>query len=177
MHVSTLCPLWPRLQTLSSRCPPYVRFGPLKTSAAVCLSGLVSASPCICLVSALAAPPSIVSPMLPSVSAPCLFFVLSLSARCSLFIRSLSVFGRVYDLALAGPLSALCLFFGFCAFVRSVSRSLWLRFCPLFVWSPAVLLSALKLGRAFAPCLSFSPFVCVCLCPDLYTKLGHAVSL
>ena len=93
------------LQTLSAMCPPYVRFGfprkplPPCLAQALCLPvGFGRASKrCV----------SHVGLCVRHVSAPCLFFVLPLSARCSLFIRSLSVFGRVYGLALAGTLSAL----------------------------------------------------------------------
>ena len=108
-----------RLQTLFAMCPPCVRFGfPLKTFATMSRSGLVS--PCrlrprlqaLCLPCRALCPPCVRS---------LFFFVLPLSGGCSPFLRSLSVFGRVYDLALAGPLSALCPLFGFCAFVCSVS--------------------------------------------------------
>ena len=108
-----------RLQTLSAMCPPYVRFGFPPKPLPPCLGqalcppvGFGHASKC-CV--------SHVALCVRHVSTPCLFFVLPLSARCSLFIRSLSVFGRVYGLALAGPLSPLCPLFGFCAFVSSVS--------------------------------------------------------
>ena len=125
------------------------------------------------------------------VSAPCLFFVLSLSARCSLFIRSWSVFGRVCGLALAGPLSALCPLFGFCAFVCSASvvvglgRGLcgYALACCSSVWSPlagsalvclkaspriCTLSSVFPLRPFFCLCVGCLGFVCVCLRLDLY---------
>ena len=103
------------------------------------------------------------------------------------FVSSVSAFW-----SLCSPLPRLCVF---C--LRSCppqSRPLyraWLCLCPLFVWSPlpAVLLSALKLRRAFAPCLLFFPLVrfsvlyslsgfCLHLpVSRLYIELGRAVSL
>ena len=126
--------------------------------------------PCVNFVSALAAPPNVVrrpapawarlqTPrLLPSVSAMCPL-VLSLSARCLLFIRSLSAFVGVYGLALAEPLSVLCLF------CPPPSRSLyrvWLCLCPLFVWPPLT-------GSALV-CQGGSPHICTLsfvfpLCP------------
>ena len=175
--LSALCPLWPRLQTLSALskpCPPSVfplcspppslvlvrlqsamagpalpnlvchvsalcvLWLPLQTLAGMCRA---SASHCIRLVSALAASERCVSHValcVHYVFAPCVFFVLSLYARCSRFLRSLLLFGQVYGLALAGALSALCSLFGFCAFVCSVS----------------VIVGPGRYGYAFARCSS-----------------------
>ena len=159
-----MCPPGPRLQALSALSPLWL---PLQTSAAMCRSGLVSALPCIRLVSALAVLPSVESLMLPFVSAIYPLLVFSLSSRCSLFIRSLSGFGRVYGLALAGPLSALCPLFGFCAFVCSVSVVVHLSRCLCgcafarrSFFSRQCSHVCLKASpRIFSPCLSFSPFV------------------
>ena len=124
---SALSPLWPlrRLQTLSAMCPPCVRFGfPPNLGRYVSVRPCVRLAlyrPCVGFGRASKRCVSHVAPCVRHVSAPCLFFVLSLSACFSLFIRSLSVFGWVYGLALARPLSALRPLFGFCAFVCSVS--------------------------------------------------------
>ena len=124
--------------TLSGMCPPYVRFGFPSISRRVSVRPCVRLAlylPCVGFGRASKHCVSHVALCVRHVSALCLFFVLSLSARCSLFIRPLSVFGRVYGLALAGPLSALCPLFGFCAFVCSVSRSWWLRLVRLVTFS------------------------------------------
>ena len=70
--------------------------------------------------------------------------------------------------------------------------SLWLRLCPPFVWSPlagsahvclkaspsiCTLSFVFLLCPFFCFCIVCLGFVCPCLCPDLYTELGHAVSL
>ena len=151
-QVSPLCLLWPCLQTLSVMCPPYVFLVSPPN-----LGRHVSVRLCA-FVSALTAPLS-VSPMLHFVSAPCFFFVLSLSARCAPFIRSLSFFGR---LALAGPLSTLCPFFGFCAFVCSVSV--------------VVRLSRGLCGCAFARCSCGHTFSRQCSClPKSFAVHLHPV--
>ena len=166
-HVPALCVLWLPLQTLAAMCR-------------------VPASPCIRLVSALAA----------NVSAPCVFFVLSvvrsLSALCRFLAGSMVwLWPGLCQLCLLSlvfaPLSVLCPLLS--ALVEVFVATL-LPAVRLVTFSRAVLLSTLKLRRAFALCLSFPPlsfflclhsvclgFVCVCLCPDLYTGLGHALSL
>ena len=172
--LSALSPLWLRgcLQTLSAMCPPYVRFGFPSKPRPLC-AGQASRPPR--LVSALCR----LWPRLQALCLPCcplcppcvrsLFFlcplvVLSLFALYPLFVgfwpglwfgfvraflSSASALwflrlGLFYSVSVAGRLSR-----GLCAFARCLSGHLW----------PAVLLSALKLRRAFAPCLSFSPLV------------------
>ena len=134
--VSASCPLWPCLQTLSAMyslvsilaAPPNlvrhvslcVSFGRAsKPWPAVCL---VSTSPCICLVSALAAFRSVASPTLPSVSAICPLLVFSLSSRCPLVFHSLSALCRFLAWSMVWLWPGLC---QLC--VRS------LIFAPLFV--------------------------------------------
>ena len=191
-HVSSKCPPCVCFGRASKRCPPCVPLmsalaSPQNLGLRPCVR-LALYPPCVGFGRVSKCCISHVALCVCHVSAPCLFFVFWLSARCSLFIRSLLVFGQVYGLALAGPLSALCPLFGFCAFICYVSRSLWLRLCPLFVWSllagsALVCLKAwpriytLSVVFPFCPffCLCVCPgFVWVCLCPDLYTKLGHA---
>ena len=173
-HVSAKCPPDVCFGRASKRCPPCVRhvsascplWLPLKTSAAVCLSGLVSASPCIrlalylpCVGFGRASKGCVSHVLIVSSMCPLLVFLCPLIVRllfalyrflagsmvwlwpgfCQLCVRSL-VFA---------PLSVLCRGLCSCGFARCSSGHL----------QPAVLLSALKLGRAFAPCLSFSPFL------------------
>ena len=144
--------LWPRLLELvrhvSAKCPPCVCFGcaskpcppsarlvsalclsalsplwlPLQTSAAMCRSGLVSASPCIRLVSAGFGRASKrcvshVALCVCHVSAPCLFF-------CPLVVRSLFALHPLFVGFWPG------LWFGFGrAIVSSVSALWFLRLC------------------------------------------------
>ena len=126
------------------------------------------------------------------VSATCVCFVLLLFALYPLFVGFWP--GLWFGFGRAG-LCQLC--------VRSLVFAPLSVLCPLLVGRsrvevfvatplpavrlPAVLLSALKFRRAFAPCPSFSPFVrfcvcivclefvCVCPCPNLYTKLGRCL--
>ena len=169
-HVSALCPLSPRLQSCltcvrhlsvvsavaGSPCVHLVSAScPLGRAPKPCPScvrlmsglasppnlGLVPASPGIGLVSALAAPPSVVSPMLPSVSAMCPLLVFSLFSRCPLVVRSLSALCRF----LAGSL--VWIWPGLCQFrVRALA----------FVCSVSVVvhLSRSLCGCAFARCSS-----------------------
>ena len=200
--LSALSPVWPRWrpQTLSAMCPPCVRFGfPPNLGCHVSVRPCVRLAlypPCVGFGRASKRCVSHVAFCVRHLSAPCLFFVLLLSACFSLFIRSLSVFGWVYGLALAGPLSALRPLFGFCSFVCSVpvvhhlSRGLcgWaFARCSSGHLGPTVLcLKALPRICTLSFVFPLCPFFClcvvlgfvgVCLCPDLSTELGHAVSL
>ena len=133
-HVSALSPLWPLLQTLCTMCPP-----------------------CVCYVPALC-PPWVRFSRASKDCPPCVRLEFALAASPNLGRHVLAAFVRLWSVC--SPWPRLCLF---C--VRSCppqSRSLyraWLCLCLLFVWSPlpAVLLSALKLRRAFVPCLCLSP--------------------
>ena len=107
-HVSAMCPPSVFL-VVAWAVPPnlvYVRFGfPLQTSRpCACLALYL---PCVSFGRTSKRCVSHVALCLRHVCAPCLFFVLLLFARSSLFSRSLSVFGRVYGLALAGRLCSL----------------------------------------------------------------------
>ena len=136
-----LCLLWPCLQTLSAMCPFVPALAaPRHVSGTPPCVRLALYTPCVGFGRASKRCVSYVALCVRHLSAPCLFFVLSLSARFSLFIRSFSLFALVYGLALAGPLSALRPLFGFCAFVCSVSV--------------VVHLSRGLCGRAFARCSS-----------------------
>ena len=72
-------------------CPPCVRHCP---ACVRCGRDSKPCPPCVLmfvgLVSAVAAPPSVVSPMLPSVSTMCPLLVFSLFSRCPLVVRSLA---------------------------------------------------------------------------------------
>ena len=134
-QVSPLCLLWPCLQTLSVMCPPYVFFGFPSKSRPPCVSQA------LCLWVGFGRASKRVSHV-----ALC---VRSLSFLCSFAARSLCALYPLFDVFWPG------LWFGFGrAFVNSVSvlwflrlclfcvrccppksRSLWLRLCPLFVWS------------------------------------------
>ena len=114
-HVSTLCPPRRHVSFALAVPPNFVRFPPR-------LVRLVF----IRLGSALAAPPSVVSPILPSVSAMCPLLVSSLSSHCPLVVRSLSALCRF----LAG--SMVWLWLGLCQLcARSLVFAPWSVLCPL----------------------------------------------
>ena len=124
-RVSGDCPPCVRLVSALDRFVSAVAAPPslVRLASALCLPALCP--PCVGFGRASKRCVSHVALCVRHLSAPCLFFALSLPARFSLFIRCLSVFGWVYGLALAGPLSVLRPLFGFCAFV-----------CPVFVAGP-----------------------------------------
>ena len=164
------CPPFVRLVSAVVAPPDLVRHEPAMCPPCLRLVSALAAPPCVCFghasrfgfpskprppcVGQALCPPRLVSALCrlwPRLQALCFPFcplcppcVRSLSFLCSLVVRSLStlcsVLGRVYGLALTGPLSALCPFFGFCAFVCSVSV--------------VVRLSRGLCGRAFAGCSS-----------------------
>ena len=189
-HVSAKCPPCVCFGHVSKPCSPCVCFGRASKPCPSCVGLYIRFGfpakprpPCVCQA---LCPPRLVSALCclwPRLQAflscctlcpPC---VRSLSFLCSLVVRLLFAlyplfvgFWPVYGLALAGPLLALCLLFGFCVCVCSVSvvvrLSRGLCRCAFACCSSGHLylaapLSAPKLGRAFAPCLSFSPFVLI----------------
>ena len=73
-QVPALCPLWPRLQTLSSMCPRSIRPCVYYMAAPPNLCVHLGRAPCVRLVSALAAPPNLVQHLSAKCSALCLLW-------------------------------------------------------------------------------------------------------
>ena len=129
-HVSALCPLWPRFQTLSAMCPSCVRLVFVRLESALAsppnLGRHVLVRPCVRLALCRLWPrlQALCLPWCP-LCPPC---VRSLSFLCPLVVGSwfalsplLVGFWPGLWFGFAGPLSAPCPIFGFCAFVCSGS--------------------------------------------------------